>query len=463
MPPSTRRRTARAQRWKAVVIWSAAAFLVLLVVGFIAVKASIAAYLRGEKFRRFVSEKCGETLRAECDVAPFTVAGTSFFSDGLRAHGSEAAWFSELRLDQLRAEVSARRFFERVWQIDQVTVQRFDARLGGPRVALAEKGSVPVKASASRDSGWLPNRVEVSVATIREASLSWGETPETMGALRDTALEISPRDGGWKITGRGGRISHGSLPPGEVAAIELLYRGSSLFVQSAELRPTAGGSVKANGEVRIGDALDLHAVLTSVPVTPLLGDDWRLRLHGALSGEIDARGVPTAPVLTGKLQLANGQLEALPVLDQIAAFTRLQQFRRIALSKAFGDFRNEKGRLSVANFVAESEGLIRIEGAFSIAEGKIDGAFQVGVTPASLQWLPGSQERVFTQSRNGYLWAPMQLSGPVAKPSEDLTPRLAAAAQGAVIDGVSNAVREGVKTGKDAVKGALDLLLPLVK
>jgi hypothetical protein len=57
----------------------------------------------------------------------------------------------------------------------------------------------------------------------------------------------------------------------------------------------------------------------------------------------------------------------------------------------------------------------------------------------------------------------MRLTGPANKPTEDLSPRLIAAAQGAVIEGVQNAADQAVKTGKDAVKSALDLLLPAAK
>ena len=167
--------------------------------------------------------------------------------------------------------------------------------------------------------------------------------------------------------------------------------------------------------------------------------------------------------MSGSLTLAQAQLEALPVLDQIALFTKTQQFRRLALNKVSADFRQEKGKLEVRNFVAESQGLIRIEGGFAVVNGMIDGTFQVGVVPTSLQWLPGSQERVFTQQRAGYLWTPMRLSGPLSKPGEDLSPRLIAAAQGAIIQGVENSVRDTIQTGKDAAKGALDFLMPLFK
>ena len=59
----------------------------------------------------------------------------------------------------------------------------------------------------------------------------------------------------------------------------------------------------------------------------------------------------------------------------------------------------------------ESEGLIRVEGSFTIEHGQIDGTFQVGLTPATLQWIPGSQGQIFVSSRDGYLWSPMKLSG----------------------------------------------------
>jgi hypothetical protein len=54
----------------------------------------------------------------------------------------------------------------------------------------------------------------------------------------------------------------------------------------------------------------------------------------------------------------------------------------------------------------------------------------------------------------------MRLTGPADKPHEDLSSRLIAAAPGAVIEGVQDAAGRAVKTGKDAVKSALDLLLP---
>ncbi len=468
MAVSSRSRSARPRSWRRVALWTLPAFFLLLVVGFFVTRAAVDAYLRSDGFREFIGKKAGGTMHADAELAPLHFSGTTIFSDGLRAKGGPDAAFAELQLEQIRTEISLRRFFERVWQVEQFEVQRLRVNLDGPRARRpVEPAASPLEAPKTVESreeergGWLPNRVEIGRAIIRDTQLLWAG-----GGLRGTALELQPHEGGWQIAGQGGRLEYAKLPPLDVAQIQLRYRAPSLFVNSAEFRQVSGGTAQVIGEINFERQLDLRATLIHIDLAPYLSDDWRVRLKGALSGEVTVRSaLPLAggPKIAGSLKMSQGELTALPVLDQIAAFTRTQQFRRINLSNASGDFVQEGPRLSVKKFVAESEGLIRIEGAFFIENDRIDGDFLVGVTPASLQWLPGSQGKVFTESRSGYVWAPMRLTGPVNKPTEDLTARLAAAAGNAVIEGAQNAAGEAIKTGKDAVKSALDLLLPANK
>ncbi len=468
--PSSRRTTARPSPWTRLALWGLPAFFVLLIVGFFVVKAAINTYLRSDSFRQFVAGKAGGTLHADVDLARLNFSGTNVFADGFKAKGGRDAAFADLQLEQMRAEISLRRFFEKVWLVEQFEVQRLRVDLDGPRAdrppePTANPLSAPKTESQveSGGSGWLPNRVEIGRAVVRDTQVSWAG-----GGLHGTALEVQPHEGGWQISGEGGKLEYAKLPPLEVASLRLRYHAPTLFINSAELRQTAGGSVQATGEVNFAEKVDLRLTLVNLNTSPFLSEDWRLRAKGNLSGEVTVRSAlpltpGASPQLAGSLRLTQGELTALPVLDQIAAFTRTQQFRRLTLSNASGDFQQEGDKLRVKKFIAESEGLIRVEGDFTVENSQIDGVFQVGVTAGSLQWLPGSQGKVFIDSHGGYIWAPMHLTGPVNKPNEDLTPRLVAAAQGAVIEGVQNAAGEAVKTGKDVIKGALDLLLPGTK
>jgi hypothetical protein len=461
------RNAARPRSWVRLALWVIPIFFVLLIIGFFIAKAAIDSYLRSEGFRQFVATKAGGTLHANAELAPLHFSGMNIFADGFKAQGGREAAFADLQLEQVRAEVSLRRFFDKAWQVEQVDVQRLRVNLDGPRADRpVEPTANPLAApktesSHSESTGWLPNRVEVGHAIIHDTQLLW-----TGGGLRGTAFELQPHEGGWQIAGQGGRLEYAKLPPLDVSTLQLRYRAPSLFINSAELRQPGGGSVQATGEVNFERELDLRVTLVNVDTVPYLSDDWRVRAKGNLSGEITVRSplpMTGGPQLKGSLRLNNGELTALPVLDQIALFTRTQQFRRLTLTNASGSFEQQGEKLRVTKFIAESEGLIRMEGDFTVEGGMLDGSFRVGVTPGSLQWLPGAQAKVFTESRGGYLWAPMRLAGPVNKPTDDLTPRLAAAAQGAVIEGVQNAAGEAIKTGKDAAKSLLDLVLPGTK
>ncbi len=476
---SRRRRTtakARSGKLARTLLMGTGVLLVLGIAGVIGGKLWIESYIRGTAFREFVSNKAGTSLHATGQFAPFQVSGLNFFCENFQAQGTADSAFADLRLEELRAEVSARRFFDGIWQINQISLQRLDVNLDGPRLASRKQIEAhQLAAPTSTGGGWLPNRVELAGATVREANLSWGAAPAT-GSFKGTQLKVVPgSQGAWSIAADAGRLQFPGLPAFDLKSAQILYRQPALFVQSAELelvrnahdKAASGvfsgiGPVRLSGEIVPNEKVDLRIELGNLSVTPLLSEDWRARLHGNLTGEINIRGPlgqGRRPNATGKVQLIGGQLEALPVLEKIATFTQLLQYRRLALTKATADFRHEAGTLTVHNLVMESANLIRIEGGFTITNGLIDGVFQVGVTPASLQWLPGSREKVFTEIRGGYLWSPMRLSGMANDPKEDLSARLTAAVQGAVIDQVGNAVDTTIKTGNDAAKGILDLLL----
>jgi len=192
----------------------------------------------------------------------------------------------------------------------------------------------------------------------------------------------------------------------------------------------------------------------------MLTPDWRQRLSGRLAGVANINAplgtgeAASELTVSGSLALVDGQLTALPILDEIGTFTHTERFRTLELTRASANYKRTPGRLEVTDLVVESEGLIRIEGAYTVVDGQIDGDFQVGLTPATLQWIPGSQELIFTDSRGGYRWTPMHITGPVAHPVDDLTPRLITATGKTIIKGAEDIEGTVKKTGE----GLLDLL-----
>ena len=466
MTPPPARRAAPRTRWGRVALLGFAGVFVLLVAGYLGGRAWLSAYLRSDEFRQFVGRKVGATLHAETDFAPFGFSGLNVYTESAKTRGFEDAPFAEAELAQVRAALSFRRFFKKIWQVEQLEAERLTIRLDGTRLARASAPEDPAPASPKRSNPWLPNRVEIGSAIVRELNIEWGKTPSTTGAVRGLQLRATPAHGGWDLHGNGGKLVAAGFPALEIRNATLRQSGQSLFINRADFSQANGGSAQLAGEVVFGERVDLHAELAGVDLAPFLHGDWRARLHGKIAGKVRVQSaLPSVgpPRLSGTLRIENGHVEALPVLEQIDRFTNTKDFRRLVLTRASGDFEQSAARLRVTNLIAESQGLLRVEGAFSVAAGLVDGEFQVGVTPSRLQWLPGSQAKVFTVSRDGYVWAPMRLTGPVEAPHEDLSPRLIAAAGNVVIETVETTARDAIRTGKDAAKSALDLLMPLFK
>lgn len=441
--------------WLKVLAWTVGSFAVLFVVAIVGAKGWISSYLRSPEFLGRMAEHSGEEMRARVEISPVRFDGSQFFSDGLQAMGGPEANFSDVKVTNVRGEFRLPAlwrllFGDRKVGIDNVDVQHVEANFFDDRIALT------LPPHNKRE-----HRGDVGKINVHELRLGWRG-----GRVTGMGVTATHAQGGWQVVGQGGRVMQNGLPSMDIVSMRLLHKEPSLFIQEAKLRED-GGEISATGEVTEKEKVDLQFKVNGMNVTPLLPEDWRARLHGRISG--DARvvyplreGPGVARVLSGNALLQQGVLEALPVLNKIADFTKTDRFRRLTLNQVRGDFRVDQDGLRVTNFVLESERLISVKGQFTIANDQIDGTFEVGITPGPLQWLPGSQEKVFVTLRDGYAWTNMRITGPVNGPREDLSSRLVAAAEAAVVQKVESTANQAVGTAVDTVKkgatGVLDLL-----
>ena len=152
----------------------------------------------------------------------------------------------------------------------------------------------------------------------------------------------------------------------------------------------------------------------------------------------------------------------MELLDRVAIFTGAPQFRRMPLQEVSGDFEWSNEAVQITNLVAESKGLMRLEGNCTVTDGgTVDGALRVGVTPQTLQWLPGSRERVFTVAQSGYVWTDVKINGSLTDLREDLSSRLAAAMQDEAIHQGTQIIKELPGAATKGAQGVLDALVPL--
>ena len=452
--------------------WALLALVVLALVAVVVARAIFTRYLHSEAFRKTLSEGASHALNAsEADFSPLDFEGALVYSQNFHARRNDGGGFSNIDADQVRANFDWHGLLKHTVQIDELTMQRLVVTppLAGAVPSSVEPATESTPAPLGQQgAGW---KVDLRKAVIEQANWQWSAAPA--GGVENTALALTPDgQGGWNIAAQGGTVRQKGWPDLHLDSSSLRWQSPTLYINSASLHDGLS-TVNLTGSVETRREMNLKASFEGVDVQPFLSPDWRQRVSGRLSGQADieapldesfasggtvATGEGSAArqvTVSGSLSMQDARLTALPVLDEIGVFTHTQRFRQLDLTRVTAAFKRTPGRVEVTSMIAEAAGLIRVDGHYTIENGMIQGTFQVGVTPETLQWIPGSEEQVFVDTHDGYRWTTMNLSGPVGHPDDDLTPRLTAAAGGTVIKSVEGAAGEV----KKAAEGVLDSLL----
>lgn len=453
------------------ILWvSLAVFAVLILAVYMVISSKVHAFLRSEDFRKLVSEKTGDAFRSEASYTPLKWAGSSVFSDSLEATGNPGSIVSSVKASQVRADVNWRAIFDGAWRVDRVDVLNFQGvfRPGSPE-AGKDGGDPPVAASGWEK--WLPSRFELGQLDVSQANISFlGQDGNAVVVLSESTLKAEPNGDGWTIEGNGGTLALTGLPQMSVANYRTRIQGGVFFLTDTLLRLGEAGKISASGE--FADNSKLKAQWEQVDIAPFLTAEWKNRFSGFVAGTADIEW-PSAGMAAGEAKgtfhVTDGLVQNIGTLEEVAKFTGAPQFRRMPVQQFSGTYKWARGNLSLTNLVLESKGLLRVEGTCDIAANRqVAGKLRIGVTPQTLQWLPGSRERVFTVSQNGYLWTDLRIGGTLDNLSEDLSSRLANAMKDEVIDqGIKaidvlpGATKDGVKDGVKGVKDVLDALTPM--
>ena len=465
------RRPASASRFRWWLVVVPLGLLILVVLGIFGVRWWVDSYLRSEGFRRTVDQQASHALHADGKFGLFQWQGTEVYSDQFDAVGHADSPLARLTAEQVRARFDLGAIWRHTWRVEAVDVQRIGVVLArqhptpeqAPPVTEAEDSSAVQHPPPSPGflASLMPNRVELGQVKVEDFSLAWNaDQPDTSGKVAGVRLTAHPLDDGfrsWQIDGAEGQLEQAHFPTIRLDGFAVRSTPHEVFLTRADGEMEGGGKVDLSGKQGLDGErlLDLQADFDAVPVGPFLPQDWRARLKGTAGGNVHVTGGGERRQASGHVEMHDGKLTALPMLDELATFTMSERYRQAPLQKAQADFDWQDGNLDVKNLVVESEGLLRLEGGFVVRNARMDGTIQVGVARSALRWMAVVGTQVFNQpERDGYVWTTVKLSGPVDQPSEDLTPRLVAAIQDAAL----KKAQQGANGVLDTAKSLLDLL-----
>ncbi|MFM2171029.1 MAG: hypothetical protein RI957_1258, partial [Verrucomicrobiota bacterium] len=413
--------------------------------------------------------------------SPLRWDGFQVNTDSFEASGSSA--MKQISVEGIKTGIDAGGVIRGVWSVSPSRITKLSATWDATVKAKAPSTDetvdapavAPSKAKAWYDA-WIPKAIETDTLVVNDSSFRL-ITADGEAQWAGTRWEVEPTDSfdKCKLRGNGGkiRVPYAWAPELKLEKMRLTYQKGYVYLTDAAYR------VYQNGHLDVGGELDLEnrnysveGSLRDVMCHEVLPADWRQRLTGRVGSSFTIRSGSSSPTVKGHLQIDQGILTALPILDKLAAYSQSLRFRTLTLHAAECDYEWSGDRLVLTNVKLGSEGLARMEGKITLmrsgpgADYQLSGDFQVGLAPGTLAQIPGAEEDVFSPGERGLLWAPMRLSGTLNDPKEDLSERLMAAAGARMFEiipatGVkvlkyTQQVVEDAASGNGAVNKAVD-------
>lgn len=464
MSKRTRRRSGKSSRWLFALAGLVVAGIVLMLLMPMLVMNWVRGYLQEEAFRSRMEQAFGSQIQAQVTLSPLRWTGDEVTATEA---GLSTATGWQARLNGLHTTLDWNAFRQGKWRavgtgVDFIIIERLPQALGAAPAPARQSTPPPEVQIENEDSGipawlrrYLPTATEVDGIRVNRFTVlhpgPWN--------LKDARVRLTTwQQGETSLQGvvEGGIVETPIMLPAQTVPMKLnLSRASvrlsreDLHLKEATLTWLEAGEITARGHLRPLDGTwDGSANITGIPLRECLTEDWRIRLSGTLDADLKARGSSiTAPVVSGRLDLREGVLTALPILDQLASYTGVERFKRIVLDVATSEVTFNGSSRQFDKVILQSNGLLYLDGNLVVQGEQIEGNFLLGVTPETLKWIPGAQQHVFTSTHPtgpaGMLWTPLRITGSIHLPKEDLSARLAAAAGKAVLDGAGQVVGQG--------------------
>jgi hypothetical protein len=423
-------------------------------------------WVQSEECHALLESKASEALAGKAEFGPLEWLWVGVASPQVKAFSGDGARPHSMEAGNLRVRLRLASLLQGCWAVEEISMEKARLHFAAAVPAQLKEGAP----ASSRDPApplrlpsWIPSVLVVEAIRSSKTDLLFDLPEGKMLELLGTKLEVYPEKADFRLEAHGGTMIWTQFPgfqPDLLWARGRLREGR-LRINGAELGFSGGGSAGFEGEFPDPEGIShirLHC--KGLPIGDVLPTASTM-VSGTISGEGEASWTPLeSRSMEGRVAVDDASVHSVPALDELAAFTGMEQFRNLSLKKASASFTRVGGITRWREIILEAPGVLKVTGEAEVgSSGSLSGTFHAGVTTDIVRVIPMAKELLLAEERDGYFWIPVHVGGSLEHPTEDLRPRLvtaiAAKASGVIRSGIDEGLKIlGIKSGTPSVKDA---------
>ena len=430
--------------WWKTLLGLAVVFLATGVIGYYKAKA----YLHSEEFRKLVSKQVSDELGSTGSFSEFTWDGLSGSTSQYKAEGEGA--IQVLDVEGISLDVDLNFIKRDVFKLKNVEIAKINSTIDLNNKFLRFEREKPERGFWE---SMLPEEVELydaKVLNLNTEIITSGSNYGVEGVA--ASIERNEKGKGYDIQATGGKfkVPLSIVESAYLKEAKLKLRGNEIYLNSSEFSVHGSGMLELNGFVDLAEVsskrYELEGKLSSLRCKDVFPADWQKNLKGEVVATFSvAPHLGGLPLIKGHIDIKDGRLEALPVLNKIAYYLADPVYRTIKFQRFACDFEKYEDKVILRNVVLSSRGVLKVEGDIVFDGNKIEGLFNVGLPPAKLSNIPGAETIVFKPGKERMNWTEVRIWGTIDDVEQDLSDRLIAAAGQRIIE-------EAFKIGGEVIK-----------
>ena len=407
-------------------------------------------FLGSKTCRHWIDRSINRSLQTEGTLGPISANGGALYSADYTGKGKPKTHVASIQAKDLSARPNWPRLFSGVWDFNDLLIKNVDLAIGTPAPDTPNGQQAEHHSFGIKLPSFIHPKLDVDRVSVNQINVHWsaGEKPAEITGMQATAVHRG--DAQWDLSANGGTLNASGWPAFQIDQAAGSYQSAAITVSQAKLVVPTGGSIVVNGSVNLEGKrpYKFHGDLAGLSLSDFPPTKWHLQ--GLASGSLDFTGdlaEPDSGQIIGSVHLDKAKLDWSLLLGKVRSLVKQLGLNDWQLDGVDVQINRQGQHLEFSNLSVKYQDLLRVEGGGTIDGDQIKANLVIGLSSSLLGWIPGVQQKVFTEQRDGLCWTQMQVTGPLNDPKEDLSKRIS----DAIAQGMSNQF-------KNQAKSLLDLL-----